>query len=107
MLMVGILLHGNLPLNCLSIKLSKFPPLPEIKRFEAIISRGPLAEKLEDFLPPVFGLPGFDSPGADNIFATYCTCTFVRPLGDVIVYKICDCTRPSRKLPISGQNQTH
>ena len=28
--MAGKLQHGNLPINCLSIKLSTFPPLPEI-----------------------------------------------------------------------------
>ena len=27
--------YGNLPLNGISTKLSKFPPLPEIRRFEA------------------------------------------------------------------------
>ena len=34
MTMVRKLQHGNLPINGLSTKLSKFPPLPEIRRFE-------------------------------------------------------------------------
>ena len=29
--MVRIVLQGKLPINCLSMKLSKLPPLPEIK----------------------------------------------------------------------------
>ena len=34
MSIVGKLQHGNLPVNGLSTKLSQFPPLPEIRRFE-------------------------------------------------------------------------
>ena len=29
--MVSVMQHGTLPINCFSMKLSKFPPLPEIK----------------------------------------------------------------------------
>ena len=34
MSMIRNLQHGNLPINGLSPKLSKFPPLPEIRQFE-------------------------------------------------------------------------
>ena len=33
MWIIRIVWHGNLPINCMSIRLSKLPPLPEIKPF--------------------------------------------------------------------------
>ena len=43
MLTVGMVQSGNIPMNCLSTKLTKFPPLPEINTFALLYRYNSLA----------------------------------------------------------------